>query len=198
VTVRTFPEILQGIWSALENGRRSAKHPFHAPAVATVRDGGPRVRTVVLQSVDPEAGTVSFHADLRSPKVADIRTTPAIGWVFYDREHKIQVRLSSTAEIHAGDDIANDAWDRMRPVSRRRYGPEVAPGRPGTSAGFGLPDLDDLDRPVPGSPDLGRENFCVVRCAVQEIDWLFLRIEQHTRARFTRGSDEWVGEWIAP
>ena len=56
----------------------------------------------------------------------------------------------------------------------------------------------DLEAADPQALARCRENFCVVRCKLTEIDWLHLRFEGHQRALFTREEAEWSGRWIAP
>jgi len=37
-----------------------------------------------------------------------------------------------------------------------------------------------------------------VICEIDTLDWLFLRVEGHRRARFQWTARGWQGEWIAP
>ena len=86
-------EILAGTWTALADGVAHARDPFHTPTVGTVREGRPVVRTVVLRHLDADEGVIGFNTDRRSPKLADLETTPELAWHLYDRARKLQLRL---------------------------------------------------------------------------------------------------------
>jgi len=61
-------ELHDSVWSLLCEGVKSASSPFHTPALATVGEDGPEVRTVVLRSADAERRQISCDTDWRSPK----------------------------------------------------------------------------------------------------------------------------------
>jgi len=47
-------------------------------------------------------------------------------------------------------------------------------------------------------PATGEEHFVVLASEINTLDWLFLRVEGHRRARFLWEQGCWQGEWIAP
>ena len=74
--------------------------------------------------------------------------------------------------------------------SAQCYRTPIAPGEVCTE--------DDLDIDAPVDPATGEEHFVVLACEIDTLDWLFLRVEGHRRARFQWTERGWQGEWIAP
>ena len=175
----------------LSRGVTDRRSPFHTPVVATIgTDGLPQARTVVLRGFDPEARVLRFHTDRRAGKVAELRQSPAVSLLFYDARAKIQVRVVGSAQVHHGDAVAEAAWAKTRSFSRLCYRQATAPGviidDPAT--GLGEPSDDGLVR------------FTVVRVAMTALDWLYLSVQGHRRARFVWSPDG-IGpdaSWMAP
>ncbi|MGB1778486.1 MAG: pyridoxamine 5'-phosphate oxidase family protein [Longimicrobiales bacterium] len=193
-----LPDILEEIWKSLVDGAAHARDAFHAPTVGTTRDGIAQLRTVVLRFVDRDAGELGFHTDARSLKRTDLTASPHLAWHFYDRKRKIQLRILGHASTHTDDEVADRAWHGVTPLGRRCYGQLLGPGQSTEQPDVPLPHLGDLQTGDPQTIAECRQNFCVVRCHLTEIDWLHLRFEGHQRARFTREGSEWSGCWIAP
>ena len=53
--------------------------------------------------------------------------------------------------------------------------------------------------PTPPQPlECGFENFAVIDCQVESVDWLYLQHSGHLRARYTWQDDQWQSSWLAP
>jgi hypothetical protein len=188
-----LPQTLRACWTLLERGAADRRSAFHTLAAATTGlDGRPRVRTVVSRRVDPPARAVRFHADSRSAKVAELRADPRLALLGYDPGAKIQLRLEGTATLHTEGPVADEAWAGSPPASRICYGTAPAPGEPvAQGGGFALP----------ASPDevaAGRENFCAVLVTVERLEFLYLALEGHRRARFSWDRQRAEAEWLVP
>ena len=175
------------VWSLLQEGVSSAASPFHTPALATTSDDGPHVRTVVLRHIDPAARTISCHTDRRAGKNPQILQRNRLAWLFYDRQRSLQVRLRGDGVLHIDDDIARARWDGSAARSRMIYASPLAPGT-------------RVDQPLPAAkdPDVGRENFAVLLCTIDHIDWLLLRAAGHQRAVLVWKDNAWTAGWVAP
>ncbi len=174
------------IWIDLEHGAIRAKHPFHTPALANQGDSGPDVRTVVLRATDAKERVLVCHTDLRSPKVQGLRSNAAVAWLFYDQERKTQLRVKGRVDVHHDDEVARMRWSKSTENSRQCYHVAKSPGTV-------------TEDPVMGPPlEQGFENFAVVKCRVDSIDWLYLQHEGHMRARFEWQGDRWKSTWLAP
>lgn len=172
-------------WSMLADGVACGRAPFHTPVLATA---GPDARTVVLRVADPATRTIACHTDQRSPKVAELQEQDLVVWVFYDPDAKVQVRLRGCATLHHRDEFATARWEASRTGSRLCYQNPLGPGADVASPEAALPDPDRDGYP----------NFTVIRCVVDEMDWLYLHALGHRRARFTWQDGGWQGSWIAP
>lgn len=179
-------ELYVSIAERLARAVQSRHDAWHLMAVATVAaDGSPRVRTVVLRRFDAAARVVHFHADARSPKVAEIRERPGVQLMLYDPVARLQARISATAAVHVGDDAARAGWDASQPMSRACYAATLGPSHE-LIEGQMVPVL------LPGQFDEAEAfaNFAVIACAVETIDVLELHADGHRRARL-----DWVGAW---
>jgi pyridoxamine 5'-phosphate oxidase len=178
---RTWAKV--GGWLAAGIG--TPKHPFHWPAVTTVGpDGFPEVRVVVLRGYDPAAREVVFHTDVRSAKTADLRRNPRCGFLLYDPDQLLQVRLRTTAVVHHADARARREFDALPPHTRASY----AGGIPGealpTDAPFDYPPRPPVDEVTAFA------NFAAVVCAIREADLLELHEHGHRRAKVWWAGDE--------
>ena len=194
----SLEEIFEDIWRAWIKASHKRQEPFHSPTVATIGSEGAQVRTVILRQVDWPAYTLYFHTDYRSEKVQAIQQDNRVSWLFYDAPRKVQARVQSTATIHYQDEIAALRWQKTALRSRRCY---LAPFVPGSLLEEYHPNLPEdvwQDAPDQARSEEGYENFCVIACQVQRIDWLYLRFEGHQRALFTKEGELWHKQWIAP
>jgi hypothetical protein len=181
-------------WAMIGRGVADRRSAFHTPVVATVDEtGAPSQRVMVLRAADGERRLLRLHTDTRSQKLAHVAEQPRINLLFYDVGAKLQLRVGAHAAVHTGDEVARGAWAASRPQSRLCYEQVVAPGAP-------------IPRPMPELPvdqrftvaDEGLENFAVLLATVDCIEWLYLAIEGHRRARWTYGDGGWRGTWLAP
>ncbi len=181
--------ILNDIWSRLTAGQKHRAHPFYLPAVAiTGIDGAPTVRTVVLRAVEQEARLLSSQTDRRSPKCAALRSNPSAVWLFYDPPVRLQIRIKSVATIHTDDSIADAAWAAVPTTNQLNYLGELSPGTV----------IPMVYRSPTQWRAVGRENFAVVNCLVNEIDWLMIHPEGHRRLRITYDRGAVLSEWLVP
>ncbi len=185
-------------WAMLARGAADRRSAFHTPVVATATpDGAPAQRIMVLRGVDLSARTLRFHTDKRAAKLTHITANPRAGVLLYDPAAKLQLRLDARAELHIGDGVAGTGWAASRPQSRQCYAQAATPGQPvADPRAVALPPLNpDGSEAV---PDGGVENFAVLMLTVETIEWLYLAIEGHRRARWTWDGTCWAGTWLAP
>ena len=181
-------------WAMLVRGAADRRSAFHTPVVASVTDeGDPAQRVMVLRGVNEEARALRLHTDARSQKFAQVSRRPSVSLLFYDAHAKLQLRLAGTAVLHRDDATARAAWAASRPQSRLCYEQAAAPGEPMASP---LPDVPVDQRFA--ATDGGLENFAVLMVTVDAVEWLYLAIEGHRRARWTWQNDAWTGTWLAP
>jgi pyridoxine/pyridoxamine 5'-phosphate oxidase len=181
-------------WAMLSRGAADRRAAFHTPVVATVDEtGGPSQRVMVLRAADPDLRHLRLHTDLRSDKLRHLARNPRMSLNFYDVGAKLQLRVSGSGRVHAGDAVWQVAWAGSKPQSRLCYEQSEAPG-------------SKIAAPLPGLPvdkryalaDDGAANFAVLVVTVDAVEWLYLAIEGHRRARWTWNDGAWEGTWLAP
>lgn len=191
-------QIYADCWHRLVNGVHSAKHAFHTPAIASLGDGFPEIRTVVLRKALSEQRQLIFHSDVRSPKIKQLQANPALSWLFYDEKAKIQLRIKSRATLHHRNELSQQRWNESRLQSRVCYSVQPGPSQPSASATDGLPADFDRNALTETTLAAGYEHFVVVCCQILEIDWLFLNHDGHRRARFVWGGQGLEKSWLVP
>lgn len=179
-------ETLDGLhdrmWQRLSRGVADHKSPSRQPTLATVRDGWPEARTVVLRAANRDTATLEVYTDLQSDKIASLRDAPRGALHVWEDKQRLQIRLQCAVTILTGDAV-RDRWDRMPNTGRLSYGVTPQPGAP-------LADALAYDK----APDF--ERFAVLRCAIQTIDLVHLG-DDHRRAAYAR-ADGWQGQWLSP
>ncbi|WP_233852685.1 pyridoxamine 5'-phosphate oxidase family protein [Paraburkholderia sp. HD33-4] len=190
-------KILDRIWALLTAGANAGqvRSPFTMVQIATLGlDGAPRARTVVLRQINRSQSAVTFHTDIRSEKVAELKKDPRIAVVACDLEAGLQIRLEGIATIVDRGERKDTVWNANRPRTLILYRAPLRPGTPIGSPGDAHvpPECDDAERSA------GSENFCLVDIEVSKIDYLDLSPSGHVRVRFIRDSDSWQGIWVAP
>lgn len=191
-------EVLQDCWHRLLNGAIIPKHPFHTASIASIHNGLPEMRTVVLRKVLPPQKTLLFYTDYRSPKLDQIKLNNNISWLFYDAKSKLQIRLKTEATIHHQEEMTWKRWLDAKPVSRKCYLVQPAPS---TKVNYPMDGLPDELQQLPLTEESllpGYENFAVISNRVTEIDWLLLQHSGHRRAQFILREKEWAMNWVIP
>ncbi|GAB2499450.1 pyridoxamine 5'-phosphate oxidase family protein [Arenimonas alkanexedens] len=179
-------------WARLLSGARGRDDPFHQGVLANAAEAGPQARYAVLRAVDPDAATVAFHTDRRSPKLAQLQADPRLAWCFFG--HREQLRLQGRVVLHLDDAEADAAWAACGRAARATYAVPLAPGT-------ALADPADGDRPTTAdaaSLTAARGHFALVRLHLDALDWLSLAASGHRRAGFRPEHGRWQGSWLSP
>lgn len=187
-------EILNKIYNNIADATKNRRNNYHLMQVANISESGkPRIRTVVNRGFDVEARKIYFHTDIRSPKVKELEKKPEIELLFYDKEEKMQVRISAITKIHYKNDLARKRWDNTRIFSRECY---LLPNAPGVEV-ENHSDWNFTEEEL--KSDNGFEIFTVVECSFGEIDALFLHHQGHKRYKFAfDGTNNISFDLIAP
>lgn len=188
-------QIYARLWDCLAAAVREDKHPFRVMQAATIGlDGSPNVRTILLRSASETDNLLTFHTDLRSPKVAELSREPRIALVGVDPGRNLQVRMSGESRIVRDGQARTDAWRSSPDHDLIVYRTRLAPGTPMSHAEDALGETHDVL-----GPDEGLKHFCVVELRPARLDWLDLSAtDSGRRALYVRRNDAWVSSWIAP
>ena len=187
-------EILDKIWDELTLGLNSGKHPFHIFSVSTVKNNKPDSRTVVLRGVEKENKSISFHTDLRSKKVLQIKESENICALFYDKDSKIQLRIYGSASKETDSLLIKEKWNSSKEMSKLCYLNKIPPGEVINESKdylYGKEELNNIE--------LGIKNFSIINIKISQIDWLSLNHEGHQRMLINYTSNNKIEfDWVAP
>lgn len=195
----SLDDIHEEAWARLGRGVVDRKSALRTPIVACLDAlGRPSARTVVLRAADPRKPSLTFHTDTRAGKVVGLRRSPWVEWAFYDARHNIQIRARGAASLHQGDAIARAGWQTVHLGSRRTYLAHPAPGTAVSAATSGLtPALaGHIDDPTLVAP--GFDNFLVVVCTIEALEWLYLARGGHRRAVLRYTPKGRTADWLVP
>lgn len=187
-------EILDKIWDELTLGLNSGRHPFHIFSVSTVKNNKPDSRTVVLRAVEKENKSISFHTDLRSKKVLQIKESENICALFYDKDSKIQLRIYGSASKESDSLLIKEKWNSSKEMSKLCYLNKIPPGEVINESKdylYGKEELNNIE--------LGIKNFSIINIKISQIDWLSLNHEGHQRILINYTSNNKIEfDWVAP
>ena len=178
---------LDRVWAALSNGVRPGRTPFTVLQLATSGlDGAPKIRSVILRSVDAEQAALSFFTDRRSAKVEEMRREPRVSLLGYDADAGFQMRLEGAAAIVAEGPEKAAAWAACRSHTRALFRHPSPSGSPISAPAEAAPAGD------------GENHFALVVVSVVRVDWLDISSPLHRRAVLRRDGCDWRGGWVAP
>ena len=102
--------------------------------------------------------------------------------LFYDKEEKIQVRLKVECTINHSNEITKESWSKTGHISRKCYLVTNGPGTLSDNPTSCLDNnFDNFNFTIEES-EAGYKNFCVIRCKIKSIEWLYLAAKGHRRA----------------
>ena len=186
------------IWELLKVGLQNRDLPFHIPVFIcgdkTKSDG----RIVVLRGVDEKEKKIWFHSDIRSSKVKTLKSNSEVTLLFYDKNEKIQLRISGKAKINYNNNITSKSWEKTAHMSRQCYLGDKAPGSLASEATSGLTTVVDNLKYTKEESEVGYKNFCVIELYIKSIEWLYLAAKGHRRAYFNIANDTLEKKWLIP
>ena len=179
-----FNEIKNKIWSMLNNAIKDRNSPFRIPVFICGNKDDFDGRIVVLRKSDQSDNTIQYHSDIRSNKIAKLKSNKNASMLFYDKEEKIQVRLKVECTVNHDNEITKESWLKTGHMSRKCYLVDNGPGTKSSTPTSGLkPELDNFEFTMEQSEE-GYKNFTVIQCKIRNIEWLYLAAKGHRRAKF--------------
>ncbi len=189
-------ELWQQAWESLRQGKTQSRSPFHQGVLATQTKSGPEARYVVLRQADQSNAYVSFHTDVRSPKVQQLKDMPRVSWCFYGEGQ--QLRLQGNARFYHGDTLSREGWEQASIMSQRAYLATHAPGSVLSAPTFeSAVTLGSVAMSAEENA-MSLNNFMLVQIQLTSLEVLVLKSSGHLRALFTFSNNAWQGQWLAP
>jgi len=192
-----FTEIQKKIWSLLKDAVKNRNSEFRTPVFICGDDKDLDGRVVVLRKADPDNNFIQFHSDIRSSKISKIKNNPSCSILFYGKEEKIQLRLKINCEINYKNDITKESWEKTGHVSRKCYLVTNSPGTTSQKPTSGLNGKFNDFNFTKEESEQGYKNFCVIRCKIRSIEWLYLASKGHRRALIKLGKTNEF-KWLIP
>lgn len=195
----TLQDIEKDCWLRILNGSLKGKDAFHTPTIANVKDGIANIRTVVLRQVNTKAKTLSLHTDIRSGKLNAVQENNNLSWHFYDASSRFQIRLGGQASLHHNDALADEAWQKCSSNSRKTYLTQLAPSTKSEIPTSGLLPVHEQNNIPIETTEVGRQNFGIITCKANWMEWLWLNHAGHRRAAFEYMPNEtFEASWLIP
>ena len=177
-----FQEIEKKLWNLLTRAVNDRNSEFRNPVFICGNNNNMDGRVVVLRKADHKNNVIQFHSDIRSSKIDFIKKNSSSSLLFYGKKEKIQLRMKVDAEIHHKDEISESSWKKTGHMSRKCYLVSNPPGTLSSVPTSGLNEkFDKFDFSMEES-EKGYENFCVIKCKIKTIEWLYLAAKGHRRA----------------
>ena len=190
-------EIENKVWRLLNNAVKDRSSEFRTPVFICGNDKDFDGRVVVLRKADQKNNIIQYHSDIRSSKINKIRNNPNCSILFYGKEEKIQLRVKAICEINYKNEVSKESWEKTGHISRKCYLVTNSPGTVSTKPTSGLDDkFNNFDFTKKESEE-GYKNFCVIKCKVKSIEWLYLAAKGHRRVFIDlNGSKKFT--WLVP
>ena len=191
-----FSEIEKKIWSLLTNAVKDRSSEFRTPVFICGNDKDLDGRVVVLRKADQQNNFIQYHSDIRSSKIEKIKNNPNCSILFYGKEEKIQLRVKAECAVNHDNEITKESWEKTGHISRKCYLVTEGPGTESKIPTSGLENNFDNFNFTKKESELGYKNFCVIRCKIKSIEWLYLAAKGHRRAVFNLENDK--KNWLVP
>ena len=190
-------EIEKKIWDLLANAVKDRSSEFRTPVFICGNDKDLDGRVVVLRKADHANNFIQYHSDIRSSKIKKIKKNPNCSLLFYGKEEKIQLRIKAKCEINYDNEIAKQSWESTGHISRKCYLVNKGPGTRSEKPTSGLNSKFDNFDFTKEESEMGYKNFCVIKCKIKSIEWLYLAAKGHRRALINlNGSKKFT--WLIP
>ena len=175
-------EIKKKIWSLLSNAVTDRSSEFRTPVFICGDDKDLDGRVVVLRKADKQSNIIQYHSDIRSSKIEKIKKNPNCSVLFYGKEEKIQLRIKVICEVNFNNEITRESWEKTGHISRKCYLITNGPGTKSDKPTSGLNSKFDNFNFTKEESEEGYKNFCVIRCKIKSVEWLYLAAKGHRRA----------------
>ena len=191
-----FLEIEKKIWSLLIDAVKNRSSEFRTPVLICGNDKDLDGRVVVLRKADQQNNFIQYHSDIRSSKIEKIKKNPNCSILFYGKEEKIQLRIKAECAVNHDNEITKESWEKTGHISRKCYLVTNSPGTESEKPTSGLDNKFDNFNFTKEESEAGYKNFCVIRCNIKSIEWLYLAAKGHRRALFDFENNK--KNWLVP
>ena len=190
-------EIEKKIWSLFTNAVNDRSSEFRTPVFICGDEKDLDGRVVVLRKADQQNNLLQYHSDIRSSKIKKIKKNPNCSILFYGKQEKIQLRVKAECDVNYNNDVTKESWEKTGHISRKCYLVTYGPGTESDKPTSGLDNKFDNFGFTKEESEVGYKNFCVIKCKIKSIEWLYLAAKGHRRALIKLG-DSHKFKWLIP
>ena len=176
-------EIFEDLKGEMKLGYLKKKHSFRYVYLATIADGIPHQRTVVLRDVIKDKNPI-IYTDARSNKVEELKANSNASLIMYNHKKLMQITLTGRMNMIENGDYYDDCWSRIQGNSQKDFITEKAPGTP-------IKNPDEVDYKD------NEHHFMILELVPDQIEYLQLKRPNHIRAIF-KAEDDWQGQFLNP
>ena len=194
ITTRMLEDFQKKLFQQLSRAAVDKRSPLRNLIVATVADGTPRQRTLVLRRFERDPLRCLFYTDVRSDKLDDLQKNNRVSILGWHSKQRLQIRLSGTAHWENQTARCRDHWDALPVWGRKSYATELPPGTRIAAADDGLTELW-REKPLPEHTEYAYPNFALLEVQIETMELLELARAGHRRAVW---SADGTGSWVVP
>lgn len=194
--IESLEDLLQLCWQELQSAASDRKHPMRQLSLATIGlDHSIEQRTVILRQVEASQVSILSYTDVRAGKVSELKQNPAIHYLAWHPELRLQIRLKGKASLHHDDEIQRSAWQQLDYFGRMLYSASLPPAKVIKAPQLGV---DAYTHPPEVDTEAWRENFVVIKAQITQLECLVLGREKQLRASYTYGPKQLDATWLVP
>jgi len=175
-------EIFKDVINEIKFGYLKRKHANKYCYLASVSNGKPVNRTVVLRDMTDENNLIIF-TDKRSNKVEHFKNNPNAEALFYNHKKLWQIKVSGKINIVEDQEKVDYYKQKIQGASKKDYITEKKPGS----------EIKNPDNVEYGE----KLNFALLELQTQSIESLQLKRPNHIRCVFKK-EDNWQGQFLVP
>ena len=158
------------------------KHPFRYLSLATLKkEGGPKLRTVVLREFNPKKFEFAIYSDMRSSKIQELKLFPEAQFLFYDSSRLIQLIIDLDLKNFSTEP---NIYNLLPESSKKDYSSVLIPG-------------SEIKSPDEVKYYLKKNYFVKIIFKAKKIEYLKLKRPNHIRSVYSI-KDNWGGKFLAP
>jgi pyridoxine/pyridoxamine 5'-phosphate oxidase len=176
-------QIFKDLKNEVKFGYLKKKHAYRYPSLASIEEGKPVQRTVVLRDTTDDFDLIMYTDD-RSDKIHHFEVNPKASLLFYNHRKLMQVKIEGVMKLIRSGKAYEDYWSRVQGKSQKDFITQHPPGTP-------IENPDQVDYKE------NEHHFCLLKLVPESIEYLQLKRPNHIRARFEKSSN-WKGQFLNP
>lgn len=194
----SLDSVFKTAWNLLYRAAISRNDAMRTPVLATVAEGYPHQRTIVLRRVDPQEQQLYFFSDARAPKIDHLQQNTNCNVLFWDPRKKVQIEIQAKGQVLQQTSITQQFWKKINIGGRTSYAALQAPGTAIEKEQAYLPKDWGSNMDIQDS-EFAFKHFAVLELVAHQLDILHLHPAGHQRCLFIKGNDKvWEKQWIVP